>query len=134
MKHTDLWSAYRALDQFAAEELIAAVNAHGGEYVFYDKKHDDPDTVIMPWITASWKHCETGDFYVTRVVVDEGKYLTIYGVPVEDVSATEDYLDYIAPGQIGDIIDFIPETNDVKDVSQKIDTEIIISAMKNNQC
>ena len=34
MKHTDLHNEYEKLDAIEKKELIAAVKAHGGEYVF----------------------------------------------------------------------------------------------------
>lgn len=115
MKHTDFYDEYRNIDNIAREELIAAVKAHGGSYNFYEENKNID--LGVPIILASFKHAETTeDHYVTRLEVDENGYLTIFGYPKE-YGQYEDELFYIPFGQYDEIIDHIPETEGVKDVS-----------------
>lgn len=121
MKHLDLWHAYKELDNLEAEQLKAAVKAHGGEYVFRDVEKDyeelGEEIPEMPCIMAAWKHCDCyEDYYITRVTVEDDE-LTLYGYPKDGWSADEHWIDSIAHGSYGWIIDMIPETENVKDVS-----------------
>lgn len=110
MKHTDFYSKYKELDTLEREELKAAVMAHGGVYEF-----DEDDSI--PCIIGSFKHLETGHYIVTKVEVEEGGWLNIYGRPEDFWEEGEDLITYIEFGHIGFITDFIPETDNVKDVS-----------------
>lgn len=122
MKHTDLYNEYKKLDAIERNELEAAVKAHGGEYVFlsidedgdYDMKKLDSDT---PIVAASTRYMDSyEDFYITRVVLKNEKYLTIYGI-LKEYLGDECELESVAHGHLGYITDCIPETDEVKDVS-----------------
>lgn len=119
MKHTNYHQAYRNLDNLERQELIAAVKAHGGEYVFIDEDDEDWSEKDFPIVIASFKYSdEQSDYNVSRVTVDENGYLTIYGFRKDcDCPSDEGELYYIEFGHIGNITDYIPETEDVKDVS-----------------
>lgn len=70
MKHTDLYAKYQALDAQERRELVAAVKAHGGEYIFPKCDEDGDDN--RPVVCASFKHADDpGDYTVTRVAVDD---------------------------------------------------------------
>lgn len=112
MKHTDFYKEYKALDDLERSELIDAVKAHGGEYVFPEDS--------KPCVIGSFKHCETAQYYVTKVTVDEDDWLTIYGYPTEYWNDGEDEIMFIEFGHIGFITDQIPETEEVKNVSKVI--------------
>ena len=119
MKHTDYYKAYQVLDKKERQELIAAVQAHGGEYVFINQDDEDWDSKDFPIVMASFKYSdEYSDYNVSRVTVDDNGYLTIYGFQKgHNLPEDEDELYYIAFGHISNIIDEIPETETVKDVS-----------------
>lgn len=127
MKHIDLWNAYKELDELERQQLKAAVLAHGGEYVF-KKMHEDEEeneeddidsTDIMPCImAASGIASSYEDWYITRVIVDDKGYLTLYGYPKDDCGGDEYEINDVAHGGYGWIIDEIPETEEVKDVSE----------------
>lgn len=132
MKCTDFYKKHRELDALARQELIAAVEAHGGEYVFIDAEADDEDwrekaCGEAPVIMGSYKHADTyTDHYVSRVKVTDG-YLEIYGFSSEyGDPSDEDVIEMVATGQIQWIIELIPETNDVKDVTKSIDEAPIL--------
>lgn len=119
MKHTDLYNEYKKLDAIEREELIAAVKAHGGEYVFISEDDEDWSVKDYPIVIASFKYSdEQADYNVSRVAVDDKGYLTIFGFRKDcDAPEDEDELYYIEFGYIGNITDYIPETETVKDVS-----------------
>lgn len=119
MKHTDLYNEYKKLDAIEREELIAAVKAHGGEYVFISEDDEDWSVKDYPIVIASFKYSdEQADYNVSRVAVDDKGYLTIFGFRKDcDAPEDEDELYYIEFGHIGNITDYIPETETVKDVS-----------------
>lgn len=120
MKHTDLYNEYKKLDELERQELIAAVQAHGGEYVFIhvdeDGDYDDDEQSEAPIVAGSTRYMDSyEDFYISRVEVKNG-YLSIYGWPKESWS-DEDEIDSVAHGHLGYITDMIEETETVKDVS-----------------
>ncbi len=120
MEHTDLYYEYKELDRIEIAELILAVQAHGNEYIFIhfddDGNYDVDERDNAPIISASsgWMDaCE--DFYISRVKVDK-ETCTLYGWAKEGY-ADEIKIDSVAHGQLGYVIDYIPETDDVKKVS-----------------
>lgn len=120
MKHTDLYNEYKRLDAIEEEELIAAVKAHGGEYVFIHLDDEDgyceEERDRAPIIAASTKYMDGyEDFYVSRVEA-KGGHCTLYGWCKEGwVDENEIYS--VAHGHLGYVIDCIPETDEVKDVT-----------------
>lgn len=123
MKHTDLYNEYKKLDEIERQELIAAVQAHGGEYVFIhvdeDGDYDDDEQNEAPIVAASTRYMDSyEDFYISRVEVKNG-YLSIYGWPKESWS-DEDEIDSVAHGHLGYITDMIEQTETVKDVSSSV--------------
>ncbi len=119
MKHTDFYKLHKELDAQAQEELIAAVRAHGGEYIFAEPDEDgDYDSLNdCPIIMASTRSMDNyADFYILRVELEEDKYLRVFGVPKEDWCTDEMELDSFAHGHLEYIIDLIPETEEVKSV------------------
>lgn len=123
MKHTDLYNEYKKLDIIEQHELIAAVEAHGNEYVFIhiddEGDFDANERDEAPIIAASTKYMDDyEDFYVSRVEVESGFY-TLYGL-AKDGWSDEVELVSVAHGHLGYVTDSIPETDKVKDVSISI--------------
>lgn len=126
MRHTDFWSLYKDLDNQLQEELITAIRAHGGEYVFADPEEYDEyeqaqynvDALSdVPIILASSRYMGSyEDFYVVRVELEEDDFLCVYGVSVSDGGSEEVELDSYAHGQLENILDHIPSTEEVKSV------------------
>lgn len=121
MKHTDFYSLHKALDNQAYQELRAAVRAHGNEYVFIhideDGDYDTEEENAAPIVSASTKWMDGfEDFYITRVAIDDNDYVTIYGYNKEGY-ADEYEIDAVSHGHLEYIIDHIPETEEVKDVT-----------------
>lgn len=123
MKHTELYNEYKKLDELERQELIAAVNAHGGEYVFIhideDGDYDSEEQNNAPIVAASTRYMDSyEDFYISRVEVKDG-HLNIYGWSKEGW-ADEDEIDSVAHGHLGYITDMIDETETIKDVSSSV--------------
>lgn len=121
MKHTDFYSLHKKLDAQEREELIAAIRAHGGEYIFVhfdeDGDYDEEERNNAPIIMAGTRSMDTyEDFYISRVELENDQYLNIYGWPKEGWT-DELQLDDFAHGHLEYIIDQIPETDTVQDVT-----------------
>lgn len=123
MKHTDFYNQYKYLDALTEDELKAAVKAHGNEYVFIHTDDDDDNRIAeekveAPIILASTKNMESyEDFYVTRVAIEDFDSVVVYGFPKDGWSDDERELTDIIHGQLEVVIDLIPETDEVQDVT-----------------
>lgn len=116
MKHTDFYRKYKAIEALEREELKKAVLAHGGEFRFQTEDGNDVGDVQMPIVMAGDSHWECNcDCYITRVAVVDG-YLEIYGYDKE-YGNEETRLDDVEFGHLQYIIDEIPETDEVYDVT-----------------
>lgn len=124
MKCTDFYKKHRELDAIARQELIAAVEAHGGEYVFLNSDEDAKDWqekayYEAPVVMGSYRHAASySDYYVSRLKVEDGR-LAIYGFLSEyEDPSYEDEIETVATGQLQWIIEAIPETEAVRSVEQ----------------
>lgn len=116
MKHTDLYKKYKEIEAIEREELKKAVLAHGGEFRFQTEDGGGIEGVQAPIVMAGTKHWESNcDCYITRIVVNDG-FLEIYGYDKE-CGDKETLLTDIGFGHLGYIIDEIPETDEVQDVT-----------------
>lgn len=134
MKHTDLYNEYKKLDAIERRELIAAVKAHGNEYIFVhfddDGDFDDEERDYAPIISAATSGMDAyEDFYISRVDV-EGDSCTLYGW-AKECYADEVQIDSVAHGHLGYVIDSIPETDDIKDVTE-IPEELPVAFLSKN--
>lgn len=99
---------------------MAAIKAHGDEYIFIhedeDGDYNNEEKNNAPVIAASTRYMDGyEDFYVVRVALEDN-WLQIYGFP-KDGWDSEDELTSVAHGHLEYIIDLIPETEDVQDVT-----------------
>lgn len=116
MRHSDFYKKYRELEALEREELKKAVLAHGGEFRFQTKDGEEIEGVSAPIVMAGDSHWDSNcDCVITRVAVVDG-YLEIYGYDKE-YGSEEMWLDDVEFGHLSYIIDEIPETEDMKDVS-----------------
>lgn len=119
MRHSNFYQQYRKLEALEREELKKAVLAHGGEFRFQTEDGENVEGVQMPIVMAGDSHWESNcDCYITRVAVVDG-ILEIYGYDKE-YGNEEMRLDDVEFGHLSYIIDEIPETNDVKDVTTEL--------------
>lgn len=116
MKHTDFYKKYREIEAQEREELKKAVLAHGGEFRFQTENGGGIEGIQAPIVMAGDSHWETNcDCYITRVAIVNG-FLEIYGYDKE-YGNKEMRLDDIEFGHLEYIIDEIPETDEVSDVT-----------------
>ena len=85
MKHTDFYALHKKLDEQARNELMAAIKAHGDEYIFIhedeDGDYNNEEKNNAPVIAASTRYMDGyEDFYVVRVALEDN-WLQIYGFP-----------------------------------------------------
>lgn len=120
MKHTNFHDKYQAIEMQERREIVAAVKAHGGEYVFIPEGSEDYMEDDNVTIMAGHRYSDKNkDFFVSRVAVDENGELHIYGFDTEyDTPDDEDELFNIEYGHLEYILDAIPETDDVHDVRE----------------
>lgn len=116
MKHSDFYKQYRELEALEREELKKAVLAHGGEFRFQTEDGESIGDIQAPIVMAGDRHWDSNcDCIITRVAVVNGG-LEIYGYDKE-YGDKEMWLDDVEFGHLSYIIDEIPETNEVKDVT-----------------
>ena len=119
MKHTDFWEKEKELKTEAINELAKAIEAHGGKYVWCDEEGEVPEDADLPFCCVfldsgpidvkikSIKHDEKG-WWIEGETIDEW-------CPC-DVSV-DDLYDISSASQIDNIIDAIPATKEVDDVT-----------------
>lgn len=128
MKCTELCNLYKALEEHEKKELIAAVKAHGGEYVFIhldideDEEVDEEELYNAPVVSGSWKHMECfQDYRISRVKVEtigtDLETVTIYGWPNDPNWPDEDEITEVAYNHLSYITSQIPETETITDIS-----------------
>ena len=113
MKHTDFYSQLEDIKKQEIQELTAAVKAHGGKVTFqYDMEPDDnaPILIFNPEGTVE---------VVVKTVTVEDDRLRVFGNDKNDCYTDEEefFIEYALPGQLSFIIDAIPETDNVNDVT-----------------
>lgn len=110
MKHSDFYERLQGLKRQEIAELIAAVEAHGGEVSFVE--NDD-----APVIMFNLDNIGPADITVTKVYMEKGK-LHMTGIEMAACEGEKEYfLGDVVPGQLQYVIDQIPPTETVEDVS-----------------
>lgn len=115
------------------KELVAAIKANNTNVIELAPKDEDgdydtnPPDKFVPLI-CGWTKFSEGpeDWYVVRVELEEseyGDYVTIYGIAKDGWN--EPMPITVEHGHMEYIIDAIPETNEVKNVSMKFNPEDI---------
>ena len=114
MKHTDFYSQLENIKSLEIQELTAAVKAHGGKVTFqYNMEPDDNAPILI------FNPEGPVEVIVKTVTVEDGR-LRVFGNDKNDCYADEQeefFIEYALPGQLSFIIDAIPETDNVNDVT-----------------
>lgn len=119
MKHTDFYNIIQDIKHKEQQELKKALEAHGGSYSWWDEDKEGFIDGEYPIIAANICGCLPGpiDLEVMKVYV-ENNYLTIIGQNKETGETIEiDPYDAFA-GHISYVIELIPATESVDDVTQ----------------
>jgi hypothetical protein len=113
MKHTDFFQRTKEIKEQEKFELLEAITAHGGEFC-WDEDEEKPIITI-----------ETGGVYSSPVNVELEKVLLCGDGQLALFGADDDGNDYEFPpehviaGELSAIIDCLPDTESVSDVSKK---------------
>lgn len=127
MQHTNFTAKYKELEAQERRELAAAIKAHGGEYVFFDCSADDAeskwletDADSLPTVYGAFQWFdESTRFYVTRISIGDDGIPRVYGFHEDFRWPNEEDLIYtIDAGYIGELLDWIPETENMHDVRE----------------
>lgn len=120
---------YKSLRNDIEDALINAIKILGGDYYFVEEEDlslaetDDLSKFDLPVVDSySFSFCNYGEYYVTALVVDEGK-LEIYGVnKVDNLGLdSEIELDYVVIPGLLDILKSLPDsTNDNNHKNRKM--------------
>jgi hypothetical protein len=111
MKHTDFYAMIKAVKHLEIKELKQAVRAHGGSYE-WGEDDEKPIVAINPDNSAP----EPMDVEITKVYFRDDN-LQVEGASKYSGEDEEFTLDDIFAGHISYIIEMIPETDLVKDVT-----------------
>lgn len=121
MKHSDFYSQFKEIRNNIRKELIAALQAHDGSYTWgtVDENGDveEPDTDNSPIVLATPRRYDGPvDVYIARISYDDDGFNI---VAYEKEWLDDVYIDIedIEPTHLHYIIDYIPETPEVSDVS-----------------
>lgn len=116
MKHSDYQTKINEIKALECEELKLAIEAHGGCYE-WDGENIGSGPIIA--INPDNSVPEPLDIEITKVaVVDD--HLKISGVNKKDGEPVKFDTDDIFAGHLSFIIDYIPATDEVSDVSRSI--------------
>ena len=122
MKCTNADNLKRELQHKLEQELILAVKAHGGnEYVFFDKVVDLENGKDGPFVNADDGYSnESLTWKVSRVKIINDLEIEVFGFRMDsDDWDEESQIGYLESSELQSIIEAIPETHRVKDVSVK---------------
>lgn len=113
MKHSDYQAKVNELKALEHEELKRAIEAHGGSYE-WDSENGGSYPIIA--INSNKSEPEPQDIEITKVSIVDGQ-LKISGVDNKYGEPIKFDTDDIFAGHLSFIIDYIPATNEVSDVS-----------------
>jgi hypothetical protein len=116
MKHTNFYEKIEQIKQQEIVELIAALNAHGGKFQ-WPIEDDDTERPIIA-INPDSSYPEPTDVEVISVCVNSGR-LELTGIEKNDGYEISFTPEEVFAGHLSSIIDYIPETEDVKDVTEQ---------------
>lgn len=125
MKYSDFYSKAKELRQQECQEVIKALNAHGGSYQWNSNNYP-----IIP-INAD-KSCPCPqDIRIFKATVVNGN-LELWGVDNEYGNPVEFNVSDVFAGYLSFIIDYIPATKEVSDVSVSLKSKPFIPKVGDN--
>lgn len=121
MKHTDFFARTRAIKAQEYKELYAAVEAHGGIYE-WDLSNGNYPTIA---VNADSTCPNPTDVDIYKVSIQQG-VLKIYGEDKEYGNDVPFKPEDVFAGHLSSIIDYIPATRGVEDVTSRQESFPII--------
>lgn len=119
MQCTDAWRYNHTLLNHMLIELKLAIQAHGGEYSWYSEEDEEYEE-DTPVVLCNREYGGPVDIKVRRVYIDERGYLGIDAVTNEYEDEVQIEIYEIVPHHIQFIIESIPATNELSDVSMPL--------------
>lgn len=116
MKCTDSWKLGKQLRNRMMEELKKAIKAHGGSYSWYSEENEEFSD-DAPVVMCNHRYAGPVDVKIKNIYLDEWEYINIEAVTEEYGDEIDISFDDIAPGHFSFIIEMIPATSEVEDVS-----------------
>lgn len=123
MKHTDFRSLVHDVKRKEQQELCRALEAHGGSYSWWNTeeecfKEDEEHPIIAVNVNGIFPN--PTDIEIRAVSVDNG-FLSFVGEDKENGDLVDFQAWDVFAGHLGFIIDLLPETDNVQDVTSKRD-------------
>ena len=133
MKHTDFYSKVKEIKRQEQRELIEALKAHGGRYSWYNEDYEE-FVEAYPCIAVNPNTAFPGptDVYIRAVSVDKNDRIWFEGEDTEYGNEVDFCADDVFTGHLGDIIDLIPETDAVNDVTSREEDFVITSVCRDD--
>ena len=116
MKHSNYQTKINEIKALECEELKLAIEAHGGCYEWGGENIGNAPIIA---IKSNKSEPEPQDIEVTKVAILDGQ-LKISGVANKNREPVKFGVDDIFAGHLSFIIDYIPATDEVSDVSQSV--------------
>ena len=118
MKHTDFYALVNDIKRKEQQELYRALEAHGGSYSWWNAKErcfcDDEYPIIAANVDGYYP--SPMDINVRSIFIEDG-ILNIIGESNEYGELIDLTIDEVFAGHIEYIIDLIPETESINDVT-----------------
>lgn len=131
MKCTDMYEFAKQIRNHSLSELELAIKAHGGSYSWYDEENEEFQD-DYPIVMCNHRYAGPVDVNVKKIWIDEYGSLNIEAVTNEFYDDIDIDFGDIAPHHINYIIDHIPETETVKDVTLPFEFKPIAHGNKEN--
>lgn len=113
MKHTDFYDLIQKIKSHIKYEIKTALEAHGGSYKW------DGDNAL--YVSAYPRYATSQiDIKVTEIAIVNG-YVMVVGEDNDFGDVYEFSLNDVSVSSLNNILDYIPETDGVTDVSEPFD-------------
>ena len=120
MKHTDFYNKVKEIKRQEQRELKEALKAHGGRYSWYNEDYEEfVEEYPCIAVNANTAFPNPTDIDIRAVSVDKDGKLWFEGEDKEWGNEVNFCADDVFAGHLGYIIDLIPETDAVNDVTSK---------------
>lgn len=133
MKHTDFYNQIEAIKRKEQRELIEALKAHGGSYSWYNEDIQEFESEY-PCVAVNLNGINPNPMDVDIRSISINKYddLCFKGEDKEWGNEVRFFADDVFAGHIAYIIDMIPETDTVNDVTSREEAFIIASVCRDD--
>lgn len=134
MKHTDWYEQIQTIKRQEQQELIAALRAHGGSYSWYNEETKEfADEYPCIAVNVDGTFPNPTDVNIRSVSIDQREHLLFVGEDKEDSWYLVDFeADDVFAGHLSYIIDLIPATDSVNDVTTREEGFVIASVCRDD--